>query len=365
MKILYFSLIVLFLFACKSNPSEKDIANKKINIDIKNALPFKDWAAMVNNTMFTPLVGSDEPIGTISKITFTKNDFYCFDNQTQSILRFGKDAVLKNRFNFVGNGPGEYTRAFDFELDHATGKMYLLTGAIPNEVMIYDSTGLFLDKIKLEQYGIFILKTNKHIWLSRSNFSSRSDTLNNKVFVFSESGKLENSTLPENPNLRGLLTAFKSSFQLNNGKIYYLNSFENDIYQQEGSEFKKFISFDMGSYWPSNRDILRLGKGYSAVQKLKKMEKVVFLDYSINNNHIILDFRVKDQNYFSILDLSQNKSVTYKFPFRKTTFWNLYENQFVTIILPEIMTEDTKKEIKLPKEYWESESPVLFSYSLI
>ena len=207
-----------------------------------------------------------------------------FDKQTQSILRFGKDAVLKNRFNFVGNGPGEYTRAFDFELDHATGKMYLLTGAIPNEVMIYDSTGLFLDKIKLKQHGIFILKTNKHLWLSRSNFSSRSDTLNNKVFVFSESGKLENSTLPENPNLRGLLTAFKSSFQLNNGKIYYLSSFENDIYQQEGTEFKKFISFDMGSYWASNKDILRLGRGYSAVQKLKKMEKVVFLDYSINNN---------------------------------------------------------------------------------
>ena len=178
-------------------------------------------------------------------------------------------------------------------------------------------------------------------------------------------GKLENSTLPENPNLRGLLTAFKSSFQLNNGKIYYLSSFENDIYQQEGTEFKKFISFDMGSYWASNKDILRLGRGYSAVQKLKKMEKVVFLDYSINNNHIILDFRVKDQNYLSILDLSQNKSVTYKFPFRKTTFWNPYKNQFVTIILPEIMTEDPKKEIKLPEKYRESENPVLFSYSLI
>lgn len=346
MKFIYLILIISFLFSCKSNNSEKDISNK-INIDIKNALPFKDWANMVNNTMFTPLVSPDEPIGIISKITFTKNDFYCFDKQTQSILRFGKDAVLKNRFNFVGNGPGEYTRAFDFELDHATGKMYLLTGAIPNEVMIYDSAGLFLDKIKLEQHGTFILKTNKHLYLSRSNFSSRSDTLNNKVFVFSESGKLENSILPENPNLRGLLTAFKSSFQMNNGKIYYLNSFENDIYQQVGSEFKKFISFDMGSYWASNKDILRLGRGYSVVQKLKKMEKVVYLDYSINDNHIVLDFRVKDQSYLSILDLSKNKSVTYKFPFNKTTFWNTYKNQFITIVLPEIMTEDTKKENKI------------------
>lgn len=115
MKNSLFLFLLLVLISCKDSVRQdfrKTIEIPTEESSIVNLSQFVDSVAVIPLKM-----DSEAFIGQIAKIKAFDGRFYLQDNLTNSIWIFDRKGNFVDELHAVGNGPGEYIRLKDFDVD--------------------------------------------------------------------------------------------------------------------------------------------------------------------------------------------------------------------------------------------------------
>ena len=156
-QLIFFSFICLLLSSCGGNaPLRKVIMNDslfttitvnpdEINVKGKRA-PLSEMASAVE---YIPLETSDSTlIGNIEKLIVWKDRYYIWDNLTETIFCFDGNGKYLNRLYRKGEGPEEYVRISDFDIDRENGDIYIYSNPMFS-VLVYSADGQFKSRNKM------------------------------------------------------------------------------------------------------------------------------------------------------------------------------------------------------------------------
>jgi len=164
-QIVFFAIALLFIQSCRN----KNVSNYSLD-DVSIVIDFdavKYDSLKLSKIKFIPLETSRECIiGRVDK-TLIKNDkIYVADfYQTKSLFVFDLNGKLLFKIAKMGQGPGEYLRLNDFDVN-SNGDIYILDNH-SKKMKIYDSEGEHLRDFVLDDHLTrFCLAGNK-IYLSK------------------------------------------------------------------------------------------------------------------------------------------------------------------------------------------------------
>lgn len=149
---LFISLLSIVLFSsCSEKKEKKDFYNsKKLVINEKRERPIQEEFTLTKNII---LEDNEEGRFTeINKLKIKKNTIYILDIfGQQQLFVFDINGKFIRKIGKRGNGPGEYNRLCDFDVDDR-GNIYLYN-AQHKKMLIYDSIGSLIKEVSMPYRG--------------------------------------------------------------------------------------------------------------------------------------------------------------------------------------------------------------------
>lgn len=242
----------LFIFiAC--NQERKSLAidpNKKLEVEnIEDILYVKDDLTVLDlNSKFRVeldffdlfqideviFLDETELVGSVEKLIFFDNKYYIFDKISETLKCFSSDGKMLWDISNKGEGPEEYQKINDFDIDSEKRQVHLWDSR-SLKVLVYDSeSGVFLTSNQNRSFGhAFIAMDNKYFFYPLAYYNddqafkilitNRSNILIGKTLPF-EQYDYDNSYLPEKAFSKDSEQSFYFT-QMFNDTIYY---FRND-----------------------------------------------------------------------------------------------------------------------------------------
>jgi hypothetical protein len=235
-------------------------------------------------------------IGTIKSMQVYKDSIFILDiSRSNGVFLFNKEGRFLKRYGNIGQGPGEYLKAFDFTLDFKNKILYILDSNSQSILMYNLTSGNYINKIHLMNRGFkshHIQYTNNRLFTD-AHFYEKKAT----AFLLQEIDKSKGTMI------RGLLPA----------KLYNKNFFSKDVILGEDvffdrtQEDPKFIQYFMDTVISiGTKKIMPLLCLKS--NKLLKEEDIQDLD--LKNERISMKLSAKDIIYH-IADFCSYKDVLY------------------------------------------------------
>jgi len=170
-KVIYLTVVFLLLFSCtNSKTPEYSFEDVPIIIDMEAV---KKDTLKIKYIKFIPLETTDDClIGGYCKTMIKNNRIYLCDcSHANALFVFDMNGKYLFKIARMGQGPGEYIRIMDFDIDK-NGDIYLFDAGYGKRILVFDSTGKYIRTIQLEyNLGNFCLIDEK-MYLSKP-FDSR------------------------------------------------------------------------------------------------------------------------------------------------------------------------------------------------
>ena len=151
-------LITLVAFAmvcysCQQQKSDTSCIDVRINFPEKEVLltDIADVTYLHLSSDNDDYLYSD--YGTINDIS--ENTIVILDWRSGNILFFNKDGTPKSRFNRLGNGPGEYQRAYRVFYDEVADDVFVIDSPSLGVIQVYSSAGVHKRELILPQ-GVIV-----------------------------------------------------------------------------------------------------------------------------------------------------------------------------------------------------------------
>jgi hypothetical protein len=327
-------LSLLILGGCRQHKS-KEMGDSIINIKIdeENYQKEINYSTLFESTKYVKLETNNESlIGIIAKIRIVGNRFFILDKRQRTLLVFTDTGKFLWKINNKGNGPGEYNKIIDFDLNN--DKLYLFD---PNRnVLEYDLSGNFIKNYPLKRFGTSIAVKDAFFYLYTCNYPTNEGMY--QLLIMDDYGrnlKTGVSAIPK--NLIEVCKSFESEnafypfedetrfFTPFSTKIYSIikdslyvkynidfgefNIPENyfDIYTADDVADSKY-AYGLNSYWETDTysffqiTVNRNSKSVLYSKKEKKVSLGVFYDdlafcfptFSIVDNKLAVGFRSAD-----------------------------------------------------------------------
>ena len=301
-KIIYFILCILMMSCSQSNKQSVKTFQISNNIPIET----DDYLLGKNRFYLSKLfrkvktiileTKEDVLIGMIKSMQVYKDSIFILDfPRSNGVYLFNKEGRFLKKYGNIGQGPGEYLKAFDFTLDFKNKILYILDSNSQSILMYNLKSGKYIKKIHLMNSGFksfHIQYTNNRLFTDAHFYEKNASS-----FLLQE---INTST---GTRIRDFLPA----------KLYNKNFFSKDVtlgenvFYDRTQEYPKFIQYFMDtviSICP--KKIMPLL--YLKSNKLLKEEDIQDLD--LKKESISMRLSAKDIIYH-ISDFCSYKDVLY------------------------------------------------------
>ena len=124
-------------------------------------------SALVEELQFVKLDNREEALVGMSAVSFSDNYLLFLANRNVPCKLFRKDGTYMNRVGSIGQGPGEYQKIYDAQIDEKHGRIYLLPWTT-NRILVYNLEGKYENSIPLNL-------GNPGFWVPKGTFRVDAD----------------------------------------------------------------------------------------------------------------------------------------------------------------------------------------------
>lgn len=305
MKYLCDSLFLLFLLLSCNNKSTNEIIHS-YSLTIEDTYRESSLLSFFDSISLVQLETNEKSlINYIYKIREFDEKLFLWDISEESILIFGKKGNYINKVNNRGQGPEEYIRISDFEINKINKELEIID-PVNNLLISYDLNGIFKQKKKLpllnSTYDQFLHPDSLFFIFWTQDKDNQLKVLRNEKQCFTFQGF---------PRISYSRNAFLFSDSL------FLKELSDEIYVVKDNEVKLKYKITVNNYLPDLKT-KKLPNSYdmnSQINFLKKINSSEIVDYKINSinestDYIVLNIIRKNKIYFSLIDKKNGKSTT-------------------------------------------------------
>jgi hypothetical protein len=274
-----------------------------INLDSGNEINISINEIYSNIELIPLETTSKSLLKEINKIVFSEDKYFILDKNQNAIVVFDSTGKFQNKIQNIGNGPGEYSLLYDFEINPFTNNIELLNPR--GELLIHEKNGTFIRslRIPLKAASNFISVTPE-IYLFYSpfdkyklaHFSTLNDSIIKSEFEFPD-------ILLKTP----MISTKTSPFNRSDSTITFFQGFSNTIYSFNKNIISPYFSWDFGN---NNIDISKLlpDKPYEYYPIFLRSSNFVHsFNYFIENKSFVYTrFMFKKMWYSLIYDKSKS-----------------------------------------------------------
>lgn len=293
MKILFCSLIALFILSCK------DSSNLIYEIDPnsfnQNAIYLSDIAVDIN------YIQLDNVIKFVNYKYIVNSSSIYLSAKEIGILKFDRNGKFLRRIGDSGRGPGEFKLGMSFTVDEITGNVYVLDW---RKIKVYSQAGTFIRDIS---YDGFIGSSempgdielfNSYLYLPDYNINGDSkfdwvilDTLGNLI----SSKKNVIPSFSTNIGMDGSLYNY-------NGNLCYFNLYNDTVFSiSPDLSYKANFKFSQGEHrWPKKKVDMSLNFNLSKYFRPFNMFET--------NKYIVFRYYFLDKYAWAFIDKETKKT---------------------------------------------------------
>lgn len=275
----FLTLVCMFFLLTEScSRSHESVSGETFNIDLKADNPVVTVDSVSEIALVTDSVS---PIGMISKFLGHGNDCFIMDIPTQTVWKFDNDGQLIGKLSRIGNGPGEYGRLYDIDLD-SDGNLYLLDMQ-KKKILRYSVDSMeFIAETKLPGNAVAFCGADSTTFYLNNPGGKKGITA--KLGIF-KSGEKDINPLVESA-IKDEYRAFGANsthiWRSGNDLLYY-DRFTPDIYELTQDSIISYATINGGEF-PSAEDVQALidaskNHDYAPFMEESKMVKDLLYAY--------------------------------------------------------------------------------------
>ncbi|MDL2245608.1 6-bladed beta-propeller [Parabacteroides sp. OttesenSCG-928-J18] len=200
---------------------------KEIRVDFSNKKPL-DISSIESDIQFIPLETNDSClIHEIRKICLVDSLLVIGDNN--SILFFESNGRFKNKIDKKGNGPEEYSRLSDFDIDRKT-KVVTILDAGKKQLLHYNFQGEYLGRTPIGLWAIKLLDRDNMYYLYSGN--QVSDENHYKINIIDKSSENSRGFYETDTHKSTYLHVHSAeNFCFSDSNIYFYEAYNDTIYK--------------------------------------------------------------------------------------------------------------------------------------
>ena len=295
-------LITQIFFSCSSNQKSIQPINVNpgqvvnsdsvitISVDVPKIKPFK-IDDMLFNVKYIPLETNRQSIiGEISKVVCFNDRFYILDSAiTGSVYIFDKDGKYISKISRKGEGPGEYTRIYDFDIDRFANEIVIFTGS-PLKIIRNTMEGKFISEIHPPCYADkFIPLQNKisAIYLEYGDNTPFLKEEYNLIFVDSTSTLKGGVLKYDHSRISNHFSKGLSIFYHYDSNSYFYPALKDTIYRVGLNQITPVYAFNFGKDSFAKRI---LQKDVNEQDKYFEEQSPPSFFYIFETNHVLCYF---------------------------------------------------------------------------
>ncbi|TKG93345.1 6-bladed beta-propeller [Puteibacter caeruleilacunae] len=245
------TLILVILLGC-NNVELSSIEDKvpTMAVDCDNCSVKSNLSEMFDPLSFVVLETKKEClIESIDKISIHKNKIYILDTKgAKSLLVFATDGRYLYKIGKVGNGPGEYVKPYDFNVDLKNNEVKILTH---KKLLIYDLGGQYRRTL---WYGF---SARQFASMENRNECFYGAGKNDKIIIANSKGRVKNSLFPYSLRNR-IVTPY--GLQKSDSLCLYNIPNCDTIFSVSGNSIVPYLYIDFGHAAFTWKDYCSLGQ---------------------------------------------------------------------------------------------------------
>ena len=234
--ILFIMLIGLF-WSCQTPVTQNKIETIKVNLtqaELKLSGVFSDVELVKLETTDNSLLSM------ISKSYL--GDSLIFISSAHELFLFKRSGEFVNKISRIGNGPEEYVRLSDFDVNEAMGEVYILDKS-QQRIVVYNYDGEYLNTYPVGFWAIKVIKErNDELFLYSGNEESPSNDY--KINIMKTSSINDKLFQIDNRKKSYLHVNSTQNFYWNDGMLYFFEAFNDTIYNLTKGAPHYYISYD-------------------------------------------------------------------------------------------------------------------------
>ncbi|WGH74124.1 6-bladed beta-propeller [Tenacibaculum tangerinum] len=302
-------IIIIILLSCKKESQINNVTGAK-EIDMTIGRNSKNFCELVDDIKFIRLETSEESlIGTIERVKIENDRIFVHDYKTQSILIFSyPDGKFLNKIRSIGNGPGEYTGVFDFNIIENQDCVMILDGNL-RKLFKYRFDGSYVSSKRIPFFS------RSFLYLDSQNLLFNNYSLDDKKYAYK--AIITDTTLTIKNSFFEIERFY--SFQMGHGNQTSKRTDDSALFLPQNSVIAYKVTkdsivpryfFNFKDRW--NEDILyQKADGFdSFVFNIKKKELVYGLGMNESTNFIIADFWTADLRHLVVYN-KNNENLNY------------------------------------------------------
>lgn len=218
-----FIITICLLFGCQTQTKRNEIETIKVNLtksEIKTSDIFFDVELVKLETTDNSLLSS------ISKSYL--GDSLIFIKSSHELFLFNRDGKFMHKISNIGNGPEEYARLSDFDVNESMKEIYVLDKS-QQKIIVYNYQGEYLKTYPIDFWAIkVIIEGNDKLFLYSGNEDSPS---NNHRINSIETSTISNKLFQIDSRKKNYLHINSSqNFYWNKEEIYFFEAFNDTVY---------------------------------------------------------------------------------------------------------------------------------------
>lgn len=283
--------VICFLTACNNKNINKNGA--QLEVDYKN-LNKLNLSEFVDDIKVIRLQSTDGHIvGQISKVLVFDNNIYIWDQLSNMLFIYDMNGNILNTLNKIGNGPEEYIKIIDFDIDE---KGIYIVDFPSHSVKLYNFNLEFERKIAYSFFGSNILATDESIWLyneySVGSSYYRLFRIDNESHILSE--YFEQNALAAEPKYNWVSS---NVFQKYGDKYYFSDRYSNTIFIYNQNNWNEYVSFSFGNKtFPKEKQI------FDYDINAQEFPYIIRREFFITEQYIIIDYIYMNDRYHSFYE---------------------------------------------------------------
>ena len=284
----YIFLCIIVLVSCKKETRSNTVLSKKPKqINLVNNSKKENLANYVKNIEVVQLKGAIKLIG-IDKVVFYNDSYFVLDKKTSSLLVYDINGNFMRKIGERGNGPGEYKKIKDFQIDKKRQQVLILS-ELNKTLYKYSLEGEFKNRILLKFFVHgFILDEND----TYTFMSGRSSTTFHTLTNTSLEGKKLGLNFPFPKNTPKISPDYTGGIHKQGKSNYFTEATSSLIYEIK-EDITPLYQFNFGDGTWEEKDRYDLNR---FMKKNRKMELSYLYNFYCDTDNI-LAFNFANKNY--------------------------------------------------------------------
>ncbi len=277
-------------------------------------------------------------IGQPNQVVYRDDKWFISDRLTNQIFIFNKDGSFYSKINEQGNAPGKYSNIRYFSINPYNSQIEIFDN-FQNSIYIYDYSGNFIKKIRLSFFMLSFEYLNKNTIVINKQYQKDETKYNYNLLFTDNKFKIikKFDRITQTPSSAASFVARLPLKKINN-KIYWIKTYNPNLYVIDDLNSIKTIKLDFGSIWPEKSFAFNSNlHDRNLIFNTFKAKYIQYFDIFPFNNQYMAKYYYKDVPYISVYDKNTNSNITYdcsNMPDKLNDFIGYTDNYVITMINP-------------------------------